>query len=98
MKDINDFRNYLQQCIDSLRNHRQKSWGIFYKGERVNFTNTDIVDYSSKKKAFDAMLKHGNYKHAMSKYTPGQGYNHDLYVDAVLELLRNGELEIKQLT
>lgn len=97
MKDINDFRNYLQQCIDQIRKNRQKSWGIFYKGERVNFTNTDVIDYSSQKKALDAMLRHGNFKYQMSKYVPGTGYDLTSYKDAVIELLQSGELEIKQL-
>lgn len=98
MKTTDDLRGFLDGTLRRQEAAIQSKWGIFYKGERIGFTNREFVNYTSKRKALNAMIQHGEYKHYMSEYIPKQGYNYDPYIDAVLELLQTGELEIKQLT
>lgn len=85
MKDIDILRVDLQAEIDFVKSHNSTKYGIYFRGERIAFTNHEYVQYQTKENAYKAMIQYSKLRY---------GYK-ESWKDLVDELLNTGELEIK---
>ena len=92
--NINGLRESIESGIEFHENYDKGKWGIYYKDKRIGFTGFELVAYSTKEKAYQAMLQHG--KHKWSFRDKDGNVSLEEYKKAVDELLKS-DLEIKQL-
>lgn len=95
MTDAEKLEKELDSSVEYRSNKDKGKFGIFYKGNRFAYTSYEYVEYTSRERAYQAMVQHGILR---GLFLHRQGsYDNGRYRAAVDELLMSGKLEIREL-